>query len=306
VARSVSDVPDVLAPNLGCVFCGINPGRVSAAARAHFANPRNDFWRLLRDARFTPRLLAPSEQRELLALGYGITNAAYRTTAGSGELRRGDFDADRLERIAHDLSPRAIAFVGKEAYRGLFGERPELGPQTRELCDTSLYVLPSTSPANAAVAYDERLHWFRALRDWLEPVARDAVRAVVVDARKRVLLVRWQRPGAAWWITPGGGADPGESDEQTLRRELREEVGLRDFDLGPLVFERTKVLPGERRLVRQRDRFYLVRVVDHDVVPTIDVTAESLAGHRWWTLAELETTSERFSPPELPALVRAL
>ena len=60
-----SAVPDVLAPGLSAVFCGINPGRVSAAAAAHFANPRNDFWRLLHDAGFTPRLLAPAEQHEL-------------------------------------------------------------------------------------------------------------------------------------------------------------------------------------------------------------------------------------------------
>src|SRR5947209_17818804 len=88
-----SAVPDVLAPGLSCIFCGINPGRVSAAAAAHFANPRNDFWRLLHDAGFTPRLLDPSEQFELLELGIGVTNAAYRTTPGSGDLRRGDFDA---------------------------------------------------------------------------------------------------------------------------------------------------------------------------------------------------------------------
>src|SRR5207248_1699635 len=83
-------VPDVLAPGLRAVFCGINPGRVSAAAAAHFANPRNDFWRLLHAAGFTPRLLEPSEQFELPAYGYGLTNAAYRTTPGSGDLRRGE------------------------------------------------------------------------------------------------------------------------------------------------------------------------------------------------------------------------
>ena len=85
-----SDVPDVLAPGLTAVFCGINPGRVSAAAGAHFANPRNDFWRLLHDAGFTPRQLEPSEQHELLRHGFGVTNAALRTTAGSGDLRSGD------------------------------------------------------------------------------------------------------------------------------------------------------------------------------------------------------------------------
>jgi TDG/mug DNA glycosylase family protein len=152
------------------VFCGINPGRRSAAARAHFANPRNDFWRLLRDAQFTPRVLAPEEQHELPAFGYGLTNAAFRTTAGSGELRRADFvdAAARLERIADELRPAWIAFVGKEAYRGTFNGRPELGEQERQLGGTRLFVLPSTSPANAAVPYAERIRWFRSLRDAAE------------------------------------------------------------------------------------------------------------------------------------------
>lgn len=147
------------------VFCGINPGRVSAAARAHFANPRNDFWRLLHAASFTSRLYEPAEQFELLKEGIGATNAALRTTPGSGDLRRADFagSAERLERIARELHPGWIAFVGKEAYRGAFGERPQLGVQERMLGDTSLYVLPSTSPANAAVPWEERLRWFRQL-----------------------------------------------------------------------------------------------------------------------------------------------
>jgi TDG/mug DNA glycosylase family protein len=159
-------VPDVLAPGLRCVFCGINPGRRSSAARAHFANPRNDFWRLLADAGLTPRRLEPQEQRELPALGYGLTNAAYRTTKGSSDLRRGDFagSAERLERLARELAPGTIAFVGKAAYQGAFGlPRCELGLQERTLGETRLFVLPSTSPANAAVPYDERLRWFRAL-----------------------------------------------------------------------------------------------------------------------------------------------
>jgi double-stranded uracil-DNA glycosylase len=159
----------VLAPGLTAVFCGINPGRFSAAAHAHFANPRNDFWRLLHAAGFTPRLYEPSEQVELIPLGLGITNAALRTTPGSGDLRRADFaaSAERLERLALDLAPRAIGFVGKEAYRGAFGERPDLGPQERRLGETALFVLPSTSPANAAVPWEERLRWFAAFRESL-------------------------------------------------------------------------------------------------------------------------------------------
>jgi double-stranded uracil-DNA glycosylase len=158
-------VPDILAPGLRIVFCGINPGLRSAAAGHHFANPRNDFWRLLADSGLTPRLLDPSEQWTMLDLGYGLTNAASRTTRGSGDLRRGDFAgaAERLERIARDLTPETIAFVGKAAYEGAFGERAGLGLQERRLAATRLFVLPSPSPANAAVPYAERLRWFRAL-----------------------------------------------------------------------------------------------------------------------------------------------
>jgi len=156
-----SAVPDVLGPGLRVVFCGINPGRVSAAAHAHFANPRNDFWRLLHAAGFTSRLYEPAEQFELLREGIGLTNAAPRTTPGSGDLRRADFAgaAERLGRI----DARWIGFVGKEAYRGAFNDRPELGVQERTLGDTRLFVLPSTSPANAAVPWDERLRSFRQL-----------------------------------------------------------------------------------------------------------------------------------------------
>ena len=163
--QAVSAVPDVLAPGLRVVFCGINPGFVSAVAGAHFANPRNDFWRLLHDAGFTPRLLAPDEQFDVLQFGVGLTNAAFRTTRGSGDLRRADFAgaAERLDDLARELRPGWLAFVGKEAYRGAFGERPKLSEQARRLVETRLFVLPSTSPANAAVPYAERLRWFREL-----------------------------------------------------------------------------------------------------------------------------------------------
>ena len=160
-----SAIPDILGPDLRVLFCGINPGLASAAARAHFANPRNDFWRLLHAARFTPRLLEPAEQFRLLEFGIGVTNAAARTTPGSGDLRKSDFAgaAERLQELARTLMPRWIGFVGKEAYRGTFGERPRLGSQERCLAGTRLFVLPSTSPANAAVPWDERLRWFEEL-----------------------------------------------------------------------------------------------------------------------------------------------
>ena len=127
--RLASAVPDVLGPGMRVVFCGINPGHWSARAGAAFANPRNDFWRLLHAAGFTPRVLEPTEQSRLLEYGVGLTNAAVRTTRGSGDLRKADFEgaAERLAGIAGTFGPRAIGFVGKAAYTGVYGGRVEHG-----------------------------------------------------------------------------------------------------------------------------------------------------------------------------------
>ena len=172
---------------------------------------------------------------------------------------------------------------------------------------TALFVLPSTSPANAAVPYAERLHWFSALRDWLDPVEREAVRGVVVDAKQGVLLVRFEHPvsGDSWWATPGGGVDEGESDEQALRRELREEAGLDVAEAGPVVHEREHTFPWDGRIIRQRERFYVVRVEGHEPAPTIDLRPEGVTELRWWTLSELDRTGEVVVPPGLAQLVRA-
>jgi TDG/mug DNA glycosylase family protein len=297
-----------LAPGLDVVFVGINPGRVSAAANAHFANPRNDFWRLLHAAYFTSRLYDPSEQFELLKEGIGITNAAYRTTPGSGDLRRSDFagSAERLERIAKELQPRWLGFVGKEAYRGTFNERPELGLQQRTLGETQLFVLPSTSPANAAVPWFDRLDWFFELsaRVWRMP-QRTGVRAVVLDPDDRILLVRFADAMGTWWATPGGGIDPGETDAEALARELGEEVGLHAVELGPLLWTREHWHVNPRRYGGQRERCYLVRTESFAIAPTFseaELAAEGVHEARWFTLAEADTVLT--GPRRLAELVR--
>ena len=282
---------------------------MSAAAGAHFANPRNDFWRLLHDAGFTPRLFEPQEQFALLELGIGVTNAAYRTTNGSGDLRRGDFDGS-----ADVSSGSRASFVrarsrssARRPTAASSASRPELGPQTATLGDVGLFVLPSTSPANAAVPYAERLRWFRALRDWLDPVERAAARALVLDRRDRTLLVLFRDPtGQSWWATPGGGADEGESPEETIRRELAEEAGLVEFELGPEIWTRDHTFAWFGRIYRQRERIHLVRVDEHEPAPTIDLAAEHVHDVRWWTLAELEATDEELVPRTLPARLREL
>jgi TDG/mug DNA glycosylase family protein len=290
-----SDVPDVLAPGLRIVFVGINPGRFSAAAAAHFANPRNDFWRLLHAARLTSRLYVPQEQFALLDERIGVTNAAYRTTPGSGDLRRADFagSAERLERIARELGPAWLAFVGKEAYRGAFGERPELGLQERRLGETQLFVLPSTSPANAAVPWDERSRWFQELAGRASGLPqRQNVRAAVVDGDDRILLLRYGDEYGSWWVTPGGGREEGETDEQTLRRELEEEIGLVDLEVGSLLWERTGWTLDEPGFGSFLSRVYLVRV-DRFQPPHLTEALEL----RWFSIAELAEVATR--PPDL-------
>jgi TDG/mug DNA glycosylase family protein len=307
VGQEASAVPDVLARDLKVVFCGINPGRVSAAAGAHFANPRNDFWRLLHAAGFTPRVLEPSEQFEALEHGIGLTNAAYRTTKGSGDLRRADFagSEERLERLARELRPAWLAFVGKEAYRGTFGDRPELGVQERGLGETQLFVLPSTSPANAAVPWAERKRWFQELagRATGRPL-RQAVRALVLDPADRTVLLRYIDDV---WALPGGGTHPGESDEQVVRRELAEELGLEGYELGPGIWFREHWF-GElgERWGGQAERIYLVRTHAFEPAPRLDLAAENVLEVRWWTPDELTAADAEFAPRRLPALLREL
>jgi 8-oxo-dGTP pyrophosphatase MutT (NUDIX family) len=224
-----------------------------------------------------------------------VTNAAYRTTPGSGDLRRADFDgsAERLERIARELGPAWLAFVGKAAYRGAFGERPDLGLQERRLGETQLFVLPSTSPANAAVPWDERSRWFQELAGRASDLPqRQNVRAAVIDDEDRVLLLRYGDNYGDWWVTPGGGREAGETDEQTLRRELAEEIGLVDFETGPLLWERAGWTLDEPGFASFLSRVYLVRV-DRFEPPLLTEALEL----RWFSIAELADVATR--PPDL-------
>jgi double-stranded uracil-DNA glycosylase len=310
---STSAIPDVLANGLRVLFCGINPGRVSAAARAHFANPRNDFWRLLHAAGLTTALLGPERQWDALDDGIGITNAAHRTTPGSGDLRQGDFEgaAKRLERLALELHPAWIAFVGKEAYRGTFRERPQLGDQQRTLGGAKLFVLPSTSPANAAVSWDERLHWFTTLAQASQPVVRPAVRAIVLDDDGRVFMHRFvagDDPGV--WVTPGGAVDPGEDDEAALARELQEELSVVDAEIGPWVWRRRHVWAWKGIVYDTREQFALVRVPLDDISPTNhdSLFAGQDAEEQWrlWSVDELAASDEEFAPRRIAKFLRRL
>ncbi|SFM73628.1 G/U mismatch-specific uracil-DNA glycosylase [Pseudonocardia ammonioxydans] len=154
-------IPDVLPgpgdPPLRVLFCGINPGLVSAATGHHFARPGNRFWPVLHESGFTPRLLRPDEQDELARCGLGITNMAPRATARADELTDDELVAggQRLRELVGEHRPDRLAVVGIGAYRTAFGRRDAVvGEQDERLGGTGVWVLPNPSGLNA--------HWSRA------------------------------------------------------------------------------------------------------------------------------------------------
>lgn len=164
-------VPDLVAPDLTVLFCGINPGLYTAAIGHHFGRPGNRFWPALHGAGFTPRQFAPWEERELLPLGYGITNMVERTTAAAAELSPEEYVAGgaRLRALVAEHRPRVVAFLGIGAYRTAFG-RPKaaLGLQSESLGTTALWALPSPSGLNANHQLSDLVGLLRELRAWVE------------------------------------------------------------------------------------------------------------------------------------------
>jgi 8-oxo-dGTP pyrophosphatase MutT (NUDIX family) len=143
-----------------------------------------------------------------------------------------------------------------------------------------------------------------------EPIVRPAARALLLDPTGRVLLVHFADPqtGYAWWATPGGGIGPGETPEEAARREVFEETGLRDLELGPCVWLREVEYGWRGRRYRQREHVFVALVDAFE--PSREWLQEEepdmLVEHRWWTPDDIERSEERFGPRRLGSLLRAL
>ena len=161
-------VPDVIAPGLRVLFCGINPGLYSGAVEHHFARPGNRFWKALHLGGFTPRLLSPFEERELLGWGYGITNLVPRATAVASELAPAELIAG-VQVLAGKVErdqPRFVAVLGLGAYRTAFS-RPDarIGLQAELLGSARLWVLPNPSGLNGHYQLPQLAKLFGELRE---------------------------------------------------------------------------------------------------------------------------------------------
>jgi len=168
-------IPDLIAPDLDVLFCGINPGLYSGATGLHFARPGNRFWPALHAAGFTPRLLSPHEEHLLLEWRYGITALVRRTTATAAELSDDEYRAGRraLERKVRKYRPRWVAILGLGAYRVGFGQpRATVGMQAGEIASARLWVLPNPSGLNANHQLPQLTGMFRELRAAVESSVR--------------------------------------------------------------------------------------------------------------------------------------
>jgi len=170
-AAAGKTVPDIIAPNLRVLFCGINPSVYSAVVGHHFARPGNRFWPSLYKGGFTPRLLKPSEDEELLIYGCGITNLVERATVAAAELSADELTigGQQLRSKVEHYRPQVLAILGISAYRLAFNEpRAILGKQPETIAATQLYILPNPSGLNAHYTPTDLARVFGEFRQTIE------------------------------------------------------------------------------------------------------------------------------------------
>lgn len=145
------------------------------------------------------------------------------------------------------------------------------------------------------------------------PRLRPAARAVVLDAQDRILLMRFEfGDGKVVWAAPGGGVEPGESLQEGLARELAEEIGLDVPADPPHLWHQATVAEGHAAgYDGVINDYFLIRVdslTPAGSLSAAELQAENVHGHRWWTLAELQSHQgpDFLSPRSLPHLLARL
>jgi TDG/mug DNA glycosylase family protein len=179
---SLRALPDVIAPNLTVLFCGLNPGLQAAETGHHFAGRGNRFWRTLYLAGFTSVQISPEDDASVLQLGYGLTTAVARPTNGADEVARSEFVEARanFELKVSLYAPRCVAFLGKAAYGAMFDQaKVGWGRQSQSLSGAMAWILPNPSGRNRGFQLATLVQAYRHLRQALEipPVSNTSTRS---------------------------------------------------------------------------------------------------------------------------------
>jgi TDG/mug DNA glycosylase family protein len=166
------EVPDLVAPGLKVLICGINPSLAAGATGFHFGGTANRLWTTLHQAGFTDRQLHPSETDELLARGIGITNIVHRATARADEISDDEIRAGvgRLRATVERHDPTWLAFLGLGAYRVAFGQKKAgVGRRPETIGATAVWLLPNPSGLNAHYTQAALTDAYRDLHDAAHP-----------------------------------------------------------------------------------------------------------------------------------------
>ncbi|MFF7357977.1 NUDIX hydrolase [Streptomyces filipinensis] len=151
----------------------------------------------------------------------------------------------------------------------------------------------------------------RTCEDSCEGGLRKVARVVLLDPEDRILLLHGHEPDDKaddWWFTPGGGLEGAETREEAALRELAEETGITDVELGPVLWRRRCSFPFAGRRWDQDEWYYLARTAQTATAPTglTELERRSVAGARWWTCQELTRSRETVYPTRLAELLRTL
>ena len=160
-------LPDILAPGLRVVFCGLNPGADAAIAGHHFLGRGNRFWPVLHLAGFTPHQVAPQDDGSVLAFGIGLTAAVGRPTQRVDQVATDEF-AQAAEGLLEKLAlaqPQWIAFLGKAAYAAMTGQRTiGWGEQPERFGGARVWILPNPSGLNRGYSKERLVEAYAQLQ----------------------------------------------------------------------------------------------------------------------------------------------
>lgn len=145
----------------------------------------------------------------------------------------------------------------------------------------------------------------------MEIIKRTSCRAVLLTSDSKILLIKVENPDGGWigWITPGGGIAPGEDEETALKRELCEELGLVNVNIGPKVWTRFHAFPYRGKIIEQQEFYFLVKSNQFEPKSKMNLNDSEMVDHRgfrWWDLEEIGKSKENFAPRRLYSLLQDL